>query len=378
MRSRPYLVALAALAGLGALVGWVSRDDGLPDFRLFAAAGHAILSGRWGQVYDDPTVQAGPFALLLAALCDRLGGVTFVCMVGIPLATLAAALATRLLRHGLRRPRSRGLELAAAAVTLAWESALGAVLGGHVAQGLIPMLWVGTGLAVLRRRPQLAGWLLALSTGFEVWGALGVPLLLLGTRRDAVRGLAVTTAGAVALYLPFTLAGPFRMFDYQWVVTPGSLPARVGLFGDGLPWWARCAQAALAVGAGALVVRFRRDWDAVWLAPLVVVAVRLALDPQAFTYYWTPLVALGLAGVLTAPSGSPPTRVVLPVLLVGWPFLPVADGWVGLLVVTMPIAAVLTRPGAPVTRAFQAGNDCHSSGRFRPVGVAHSGLRRSG
>jgi hypothetical protein len=60
--------------------------------------------------------------------------------------------------------------------------------------------------------------------------------------------------------------------------------------------------AALAAGAGVALL-LRRSLRAVWLAPLAVVVVRLALDPVRYPWYWLAvqtLVLLGAAELLTS------------------------------------------------------------------------------
>ncbi len=53
--------------------------------------------------------------------------------------------------------------------------------------------------------------------------------------------------------------------------------------------------AALGVGVG-LAWPLRRTMHAVWLGPLAVVVVRLALDPVRYPWYWLALETLALLG----------------------------------------------------------------------------------
>jgi hypothetical protein len=52
---------------------------------------------------------------------------------------------------------------------------------------------------------------------------------------------------------------------------------------------------ALGVGVG-LAWPLRRTLHAVWLAPLGTIAVRLALDPVRYPWYWLALETLALLG----------------------------------------------------------------------------------
>jgi len=169
-----------------------------------------------------------------------------------------------------------------------------------MAQAVVPLLWVLAALRAREGRVAAAGALVGLSAGFELWGMLGVIVLLLAPRfRDAAAGAVVQVAVAAALFAPFALAGELRMFDYHWVVNSDTLLSLVVEPGTDFTWWMRLAQGgtALAVGA-ALAWPLRRSLHAVWLAPLAVVAVRLALDPVRYPWYWLALETLaGVGGV---------------------------------------------------------------------------------
>jgi hypothetical protein len=139
-----------------------------------------------------------------------------------------------------------------------------------------------------------------LSAGFELWGMLGVIVLLLAPRlRDAVAGAAVQVAVVAAMLAPFALVGELRMFDYRWVVNGDTLLSLAVEPGSDFTWWMRLAQggAALAIGA-ALTWPLRRSLHAVWLGPLAVVVVRLALDPVRYPWYWLALETLAVVAVV--------------------------------------------------------------------------------
>jgi hypothetical protein len=186
---------------------------------------------------------------------------------------------------------------------------------GHPAEAIVPLLWVLAGLWAREGRVLSAGALVGLSAGFELWGVLGVVVLLLAPSvRRALAGACVQAAVVSAMLAPFVVAGTFRMFDHEWRTTSGTL---VGLvFGPGahFGWPLRLAQAALAIGAGAaLAFALRRNVHALWLVPLAVALVRLLLDPVSFGWYWLEVEALVLVGaglVLTElPARFPASRV---------------------------------------------------------------------
>jgi len=147
-------------------------------------------------------------------------------------------------------------------------------------------------------RTVRAGALVGLSAGFEVWGLLGAVVFVLAPQaRAALRGLATEVGFAVALFLPFVLAGDFRMFEYHWQVNGDTLLGLVASPGTHFSWPMRMAQGLAALAAGAGVAWWlRRSLHAVWLTPLTVVAVRMALDPVRYPWYWLAVQTLVLLG----------------------------------------------------------------------------------
>jgi hypothetical protein len=174
----------------------------------------------------------------------------------------------------------------------------GAFVDGHPAEAIVPLLWVLAGLYAREDRVFLAGALIGVSAGLELWGVLGAVVLLLAPRlkRAFVGGL--VEAGVVAAMLaPFALAGSFRMFDHQWRVATGTILGLVVEPGTHFDWKLRLLQSALALTIGAAIATgLRRSLQALWLAPLGLVIVRLVLDPLAFGWYFLEPEALVLVG----------------------------------------------------------------------------------
>ncbi len=287
----------------------VGADTG--DLPFFVHAADDLFSRGWSDAYASPDLQIGPIQLLLLALADGLAGVlsisTFTLLAfAVPLAVTGLFLVV-LRRLLAERPERRPLVLLVAGVAFA---ALGlpaaAYLDGHMAQAIVPLLWVLAGLKARDSHALAAGALVGLSAGFELWGMLGAVVLLLTPRlREALAGLAVQVALVACLFAPFALAGEVRMFDYHWVVNGDTLLSLVVEPGTEFTWWMRLAQGgtALAVGA-ALAWPLRRTLHAVWLAPLVVVAVRLALDPVRYPWYWLALEILVVIGLVELVTGG--------------------------------------------------------------------------
>ena len=161
-----------------------------------------------------------------------------------------------------------------------------------------PLLWMLAALWAREDRVVAAGALIGVSAGLELWGLLGIPVLLLAPRfRRAVLGTFVAAGLVLVPLAPFALAGSFRMFDHEWRVATGTLLGLVVDPGTHFGWPARLLQASLALGAGAAIaLRLRRGLHAVWLVPLAVALVRILLDPIAFGWYWLEVEAPVLVG----------------------------------------------------------------------------------
>ena len=258
------------------------------DTPLFRAAGKTLLSAHWAATYADPQVQAGPLQLALyGALGSPLARVVAVAVAVLVVVAMRAA--------GIDRPLLlAGVGLAAVVGDLAWSG----VDSGHPANAVLPLLWVLA--AVLARRDRLvpAALLVAAGAGLETWGVLGVAVLALAPPRAALRGAAVAAVAAASLFLPFVVKGQFEMGRYTWVVGPHAPIAFLLGSGASFGWALRIAQGALAIAAGVWVARAsRRSVHAVWLVPLAVVLVRLALDPLDSDYYFVGLEGPALVGL---------------------------------------------------------------------------------
>src|SRR5207247_4610502 len=121
-------------------------------------------------------------------------------------------------------------------------------VGGHPAEAIVPLLWVLAAIWVREGRVGLAGALLGLSAGLELWGVLGVPVLLLAPRRRrALVGALVEAAVVLGMLAPFALAGSVRMFQYDWRVASGTLLSLFVAPGADFGWPLRLLPSALAL-----------------------------------------------------------------------------------------------------------------------------------
>jgi hypothetical protein len=296
LRSPLARVWLPVLAAAAVVAAFDLRSDA-GDLPYFVQQGEHLLSTRWADTFADPTLQSGPLQLLLTGTVRSTEVLAFVLELGV-----AALLLFVLGRLGVSSGWRLVLGLAAVAAGLTH----GAFVDGHPAEVLTPLLWVLAGLEARRGRAGRAGALVGLSAGLELWGVLGAPVLLLSPRlRDALKGWAVEAAVVIAQLAPFVVAGNFHMFDYEWRVVHGTLLGAIVTPGTHFGWPLRLLQAGVACALGAgMALRLRRSVHAVWLVPLVVVIVRIALDPLAYGWYWLEAEALALVGagaLVTAP-----------------------------------------------------------------------------
>ena len=308
---RRVAAAWALVLAAAGTVAWLDRGADAGDLGFFVTAGRTLVSGDWAQTYADPAVQAGPLQLAPLGLADALAGLLGASTLGLlalAIELLAAAAVLAVAWLVLRGRPLSGAWIAAgvgaAAVLLGLPRS--AFVDGHPAQLFVPLLWLVAAHLARSGRVLPAGALVGLSAGLETWGLLGVAALVLAPRRrGALGGGGVAVALAAALYLPFALAGEFRMLEYRWTVADGTLASLVLEPGSAFPWELRVLQGAAAVGAGvALALLLRRTTHALWAPLAAVVAVRLLLDPLGYSWYWLALQALVLVGaaeLLTSP-----------------------------------------------------------------------------
>jgi hypothetical protein len=288
LRSAVIRVWLPVL-GAAAVVASLDRGTDAGDLIYFVHRGEGLLSRGWADTFADPMLQSGPVQLVVFGAVRNLDALAFVLEIGV-----AALLLFVLGRVGV----SDRVRLAVGLVAVAAGFTHGAFVDGHPAEAVTPLLWVLAGVWAREDRVVPAGALIGLSAGLELWGVLGLPVLLLAPRlRRAVVGGVAMVCVVVAELAPFVLAGEFRMFQYQWHVASGTVLSLVVEPGSDFGWPLRLLQASLALACGAAIaLTFRRSIHAVWLAPLGVVLVRLLLDPISFGWYWLEAEALVLVG----------------------------------------------------------------------------------
>lgn len=306
----PLLLALAVTEGLG------SRTEPL-DLIWFAARGRQVLAGDLDMVYRDRANQSGPLQLVHSAFVLVAGpgraAMTALTVIGNVMLLVLVLLGSRHLRRVSGMARSARLEFVAGAAMVLWFLP-GDVWDGHFAQVAIPVLWMVAAVQMRAGRVGLAALLLGLSAGFEPWGVLAAPLLLLDPRvRSLLVSGSVFGVTVAALYLPFAVTGHFAVFDYQWPVGDATLAHLLWPHAAWFSWYMRAVQGALAITACAVVVlllRRRAAVQVVWLAPMAAVLARLLIDPTMFSYYWVPVSFSALVALCCLRRNAPPSEVV--------------------------------------------------------------------
>ena len=274
---------------LAAGVAFVDRGSDPGDLVYFIHRGEHLLSSGWASTFADPMLQSGPLQLVVFGAVRNLTALAFV--VELSVAAVVLYVAGRI-RASDRVRLVVGLLAVGAGLTHI------AFVDGHPAEAIVPLLWVLAAIWAREDRVVLAGAVLGLSAGLELWGVLGVPVLLLAPRpRRALAGALVETAVVAGMFAPFALAGSAHMFQYDWRVSSGTLLSLFVAPGAHFGWPLRLLQSALAVTAGGSVaLALRRSVHAAWLAPLAVTLVRLLVDPLSFGWYWLEVEALVLIG----------------------------------------------------------------------------------
>jgi hypothetical protein len=291
--------ALLSLRDLGA-------DGG--DAVFFAHTGERFYSSGWADLYSDPTVQTGPLKLIALGWLGKLSEATGLPLHGV-LAVVVELAGIALFLYVLKRilpGRSWWVPLSGGLAAVALGLPQSAWVDGHPAQLIVPLLWVLAALEARDGFARKAGILIGVSMGLQLWGVLGLCVLLLSPkRREAGSAAATAVALGAAWFLPFVVFGDFRMFDFHWSVADHTV---VSLFldpGTAYPWALRIVQAAASIGAGCGIVwALRRRPEAIWLGPLVAVLVRFAFDPVFYASYLLAPLTLVVLGATQVLSGD--------------------------------------------------------------------------
>lgn len=239
-----------------------------------------------------PNLQIGPLAFLIAEPFAALpgpssawlAGAAMLCCGGVILAVVGS------LAGSAGRGLPRTFWWGAVLFLPVWAEL--SMQSGHLDDVLALTFGVLGLLAVTRDRPVLAALVVAAAADSKPW-AFGFCALLLALppRRWVVAG-AAWLAGIAVAWAPFFLADAHTIdaFHYQIRNSAASALRALGVTSARTPTWCRSAQLVVGTALAALVA-IRRAPAAVLL---MVVAVRLLLDPGTHTYYDAGLVTATL------------------------------------------------------------------------------------
>lgn len=297
------------LVGVLPAIWHVHTTGGVGDWVYFRSAAE-VLSGRsdvprLSLYVASPDTQIGPPALLaampLALLPEPLTTWAIAVLLG-----SALALACLLLE---RAAAGRAPDLVVQLTTLA-GGAFAGVYWWRLAADLTHPEDVGAILVVCLvlgwvRQPvgPWTPWIAAVALGTAAagkpWAVGFLPLAACWAGPLGLRVLRVVVGGLVAAawWLPFVLAAPATpaaLAGYRIDTWRSSPLALLDLAGGPYPPWVRPAQIALMVALAAVAVARGR----VHLLPFAVVSGRLALDPQAWDYYFATVAVACLAADL--------------------------------------------------------------------------------
>ena len=274
------------LSGWGLLVGAVqllTAPRWLGSWHYIVAGVGALTGPHPFEIYaTHPELQMGPVTFVLSTPFVLLGG---------PLGLISAAMAMELLGLlGLREARAllppgdvvgeRRWFLTSLAVAAGWNVL--ALRYGHP-DDVLALFAAVLALRLLRSDAVLrSALLIAISIDCKPWTAPLAFVLLSAPRRKWVLAAGVLALAVVAAWLPFVVsAGALRATSFTIAVDPTASIRLLGLASAETPPWCRPAQ--VLVGSALVAVAARRNqWNA---ALLIVVVVRLLLDPATHAYY---------------------------------------------------------------------------------------------
>ena len=319
-----WLFVLAAVAAR-----YVGRSDG--DWEeIFDATG--LLFGVHGPIHhlpgglhlyaSYPEFQFGPLALIAAVPLWAAGWsarwLAAAAMLGIGWASLVlidraasgtggiAGTDVGAARPARVEPAELGRLVGGVVAAVAWVPLAARYL--HIDDALAVLAIVGAVVAIRCERGVLAGLLVGAAIGCKPWAAPMMPMLAGLPRTQWRRAAAAAVAATAAVWLPFLIAAPsmVRAGSPQVDVSDASVLRLFGVPGGIGPGWVRPVQLVVA-GVCATVAATRGRWTGV---ALVVLAVRILVDPGTFEYYTSALVVAALVWDTVARSSAVPVATV--------------------------------------------------------------------
>lgn len=281
---------------------------------FFPKGARLLFSDRGLHLYATaPNLQIGPLAFLVAEPLRFLGpssGRYTAVVLLTALGPLALWLASRIEVGGAVVANGR-LLLAGLVLLPVWCEV--ATHFAHLDDVLALLLALWALISVERRRPIVAGLLLAAAADSKPWAIAFAPLVLALAAPLRIRATLAWLGGLVVVWAPFVLADSRTLRAARFrIPTAASSSLRIfGVHAAKTPAWDRPAQLALGIAVGALAVHSGR-WPAVLLA---AVAARLLLDPATKPYYTSGLVVAAVVVDLWLTDRRVPVFAVSGVLL---------------------------------------------------------------
>jgi hypothetical protein len=246
---------------------------------------HPSRSGGGVHIYaQHPELQIGPLAFLAAAPLRAFGPMGGRVLASVLLTALGPAVVWMLVRMRDRHVvhTSDVLSLSTGLLLLpVWCEV--ATHYAHIDDALALIFGLAAVDAVLRRRPLLAGALIAAGIDSKPWAAGFLVVMFTLRREDRNRSLAMAAAGVGIAWLPFVFGDARTLSLGRFTIAnmDNSALRALGVHALNTPWWDRPAQLALGVCVAVVAAR-RGRWSVVLLA---VVVARLLLDPATYPYY---------------------------------------------------------------------------------------------
>lgn len=305
---------------------WFGNEYGPAEMALFGPTGRNLLEGHWSAVFSNPITQGGPFELAPYGVAEilrphgTLQWTVFYTAATLLLTLLfLVAVVVPMLRSCRRNSGIRYVALAAGAAACLGGAIPHAFDVGHPSQLLIPVMWVMAACAARDGRFATAGALIGLSTGWEVWGMLGAPVIFCAMRPRLARAALGGLAAVTLIYGPFVATRHFRMFQFHWNVSDATLVHLLRPELTAFPWTYRLLQASFALGAGTAVAFVtRRTAYSPWLVAMTVLSARLLLDPLMYPYYWLAPASLAIAAAAFSVYRRNPVAIVFSVGVAVW------------------------------------------------------------
>jgi len=341
------------IAGTLLAISHVGRRSGY-SWHFFTTGTKYLFSASGLQLYHvHPELQIGPLAFLVTSpfillLPSKVGEVL---AMGVMMA-LALVLLGEIQKLGARHlPTRRTLFLIIGlAVLVMWTEM--SVRFGHLDDAFAIVFSVSALRTAKNGRWVWTAILLAAAVDFKPWAVAFLPILILLPSRRWLPALALVVVGVAIVWGPFLVAAPSSIAAGSFTIpnAPDSALRALGISNARTPTWCRPTQILLGALLALLLIA-RRRWAGVIL---MVIAVRVLLDPATKVYYDAGLVAGTAVVDLVVAAGVIPwltTAVTLLIYLPGY-VLPTADTLRGDLRALCLVGLILTLPFLPRNAAM--------------------------